>query len=204
MGTTRRRFDGYIVGVGTASGTRIVLGHWPRSPLGAFSDVMVEFTDGHRLLLAPTPEVRDFVTATYTFDDIALVPVDVTRSGRTWQVHAGDLTLRVDLGRTTMLGALLRMVPAAVASAPWFCRITDPVARVCLRGVRTRGSAGNGRREYYGALGQWRVNRIAAAWRGADLGSLQPIEPPVRFGFGSTPRAPSSTRIVTTVEVPRS
>ena len=32
-----------------------------------------------------------------------------------------------------------------------FCAAVDPVARVVMRGVRTRGSAGHGRREWYGA-----------------------------------------------------
>ncbi|MGW5372453.1 hypothetical protein ACWES4_30080, partial [Streptomyces sp. NPDC004011] len=50
------RFDGWIAGAGTSSGTRLVLGHWLRSPFGPFSDVMLERADGHRLLLAPTPE----------------------------------------------------------------------------------------------------------------------------------------------------
>jgi hypothetical protein len=52
-------FDGWIAGLGTTSGTRIVLGHWPRSPFGPISDVMLERGDGHRLLVAPvTPPVR--------------------------------------------------------------------------------------------------------------------------------------------------
>jgi hypothetical protein len=37
---------------------------------------------------------------------------------------------------------------------------------------------------------------------GVDLGTLTDVEPPVRFGFGSTPRHPSLARITTTVEVP--
>ena len=38
------------------------------------------------------------------------------------------------------------------------------------------------------------------AWDGADQGGLTPVEPPVRFGFGSTPRAPSLVRVVTLVQ----
>ena len=75
----RVRFDGWILGVGTSSGTRVVVGHWPRSPFGPVSDVMVEHPDGHRLLLAPQPEVAEFIATTYTFDQITLVPVTVGR-----------------------------------------------------------------------------------------------------------------------------
>ena len=72
------RFDGWILGVGTSSGTRVVVGHWPRSPFGPVSDVMVEHADGHRLLLAPQPAVAEFIATTYTFDQITLGPVTET------------------------------------------------------------------------------------------------------------------------------
>ena len=61
---TRYAFHGFIAGMGTAEGTRLVVGHWPESPLGSFSDVMVERADGHRMLLAPSEEVAGFVAAT--------------------------------------------------------------------------------------------------------------------------------------------
>lgn len=60
----RVRFDGWIAGMGTYSGTRIVLGHWLGSPFGAFSDVMLERDDGDKLLLAPTRETADSAAPT--------------------------------------------------------------------------------------------------------------------------------------------
>src|SRR2546423_15496332 len=75
MNAIRLRFDGWIAGLGTTSGTRVVLGHWPRSPFGAVSDVMLETPDGHRLLLASTRELADFVAATYVFDEVRVGPV---------------------------------------------------------------------------------------------------------------------------------
>ncbi|AHK34038.1 hypothetical protein OPAG_01213 [Rhodococcus opacus PD630] len=196
---TRWRFDGEITGLGTGSGVRIVVGHWSRSPLGEFTDVMVELADGHRVLLAPSEVVRDFVTATYVFDETVIVSVRCSRSGGSRTVEGGDLRVSFELGARTTLGRLLNLIPRALASAPWFCVVSDPIARVVLRGVRTRGTAGNGRREYYGAVDQWRVVGMSASWRGRDLGALQPVDPPVRFGFGSTPRTPAATSIVTTI-----
>ena len=55
------RFRGAIAGVGSTSGVRVVVGRWDESPYGAFADVMVETVSGHRVLLAPTAEVADFV-----------------------------------------------------------------------------------------------------------------------------------------------
>ncbi|MDH6288502.1 hypothetical protein ACNJ7E_38400 [Rhodococcus sp. NM-2] len=196
---TRWRFDGEITGLGTGSGVRIVVGHWSRSPLGEFTDVMVELADGHRVLLAPSDAVRDFVTATYVFDETVISPVRRSRSGGTRTVEAGDLRVSVEVGARTALGRLLNLIPRAVASAPWFCVVSDPIARAALRGVRTRGTAGNGRREYYGAVDQRRLVGMSASWRGRDLGPLRPVDPPVRFGFGSTPRTPAVTSIVTTI-----
>lgn len=64
------RFDGVIAGLGTDSGTRLVVGMWSASPFGAIADVMIEDAGGHRTLLAPRQEVADFIAATYVFDEI--------------------------------------------------------------------------------------------------------------------------------------
>ena len=196
----RLRFDGEIFGIGTYGGTRIVVGHWPRSHLGDLTDAMVEFPDGERLLIAPSEEVREFVSATYNFDRTIVADVSFASDDSRVVVSAGDLTVSFEIGSPTLLGRLLSFLPAAVITAPWFCVISDPVARVFLRGVRTRGTAGGGRREYYGARGQRRIQAASATWRGKDLGDLTDVDPPVRFGFGSTPRRPSMTLITTTID----
>ena len=92
-------------------------------------------------------------------------------------------------------------MPSRLATAPWWARLTDPVARVVLRGVRTRGTAGNERREYYGATDLHRITELAGSWQGNDLGGLAPVSPEPGFGFGSTPQRPSVTSIVTTIDV---
>ena len=66
---TRQRFRGRIAGVGSTSGVRVVVGWWHESPFGPFADAMVERADGHRILLAPTEQVRDLVATTYVFDE---------------------------------------------------------------------------------------------------------------------------------------
>ena len=71
----RRRFHGRIAGVGSASGVRVVVGRWDRTPWGPFSDAMVALPSGHRLLLAPTERVADFIASTYTFDEVRVEAV---------------------------------------------------------------------------------------------------------------------------------
>jgi hypothetical protein len=193
------RFDGFIAGLGTAAGLRVVVGHWPTSPLGAFTDVMVERPDGHRMLLAPTPDVADFVTGTYRFDEVCHVPVDATVSGDRWAVRTGPLELTFTVGRRSPLGMLLRAVPRRLATDRRWITAIDVVARRALPGVRTRGSAGQGRREYYAALDLHRLSGARVSWDGVDQGGLAPVDPPVRFGFGSTPTTPALVRVVTLI-----
>lgn len=196
------RFRGTIAGIGTASGVRVVVGHWLESPLGAFADVMLAEVDGTRRLLAPTDDVAAFVAATYRFDDVQVVPVEVASGGAHVEVVAGALVLRYSVGRRTPLGRALRLVPGRVATSPAWCRVTDPVARLVVRGVRTRGSAGGGRVESYGATDHHRIEAAHGTWQGRDLGVLAPMLPDPGFGFGSTPSAASVTTLVTTVSSP--
>lgn len=179
----------------------MVVGDWHDTPLGRFADAMVETAEGHRVLLAPTAEVRDFIEATYGFDEVRLEPIAVDGDTQVLRVRAASLRLDLRLGRRTPLGWAVSAVPGRVAAAPAWCALTDPVARVALRGVRTRGTAGGGRREWYGATDVHAIVSLAGAFSGQDLGELAPVDPPCRFGFSSTPRRPSVTSVVTTVEV---
>ena len=198
----RQRFRGAIAGVGSTSGVRVVVGHWPTSPFGSFADAMVETADGHRVLLAPSPEVAEFVEATYVFDEVRVeaVSVSVSVAGGSWEVRTPSLRLTLRVGRRTPLGRLLRAVPRRLAESPAWCALTDPVARVLLRGVRTRGTANGGRREWYGATDTRAITSIAGSFDGVPLGTLAPVDPPCGFGFSSTPRRPSVTTVVSTVE----
>jgi hypothetical protein len=197
---SRLRFDGWIAGVGTSSGTRVVLGHWQRSPFGPFSDVMIERADGERLLLAPSHRTADFVRGTYSFDLVRVVPVDVTVADDTWTVTAGPLVLRFTVGRRRPAGVLLRAVPGVLAARPAWAALTNGPAHLLPAHVRTRGRTGERRREWYGVRDMRPVGVVSAVFEGLDLGVMAPVEPPVRFGFGSVPRKPTLTRVTTTVE----
>nr|WP_313904680.1 hypothetical protein [Streptomyces sp. SLBN-118] len=89
-------------------------------------------------------------------------------------------------------------MPDSLATRPAWCALMDLPARL-IPGVRTHGMAGAGRREYYGAQDLLPVTAARAAFQGTDLGLLAPVEPAVRFGFGSAPRKPAVVRIITTV-----
>lgn len=197
-----QRFHGQIAGVGSASGVRVVVGSWQRTPLGSFGDAMVETAGGHRVLVAPSAEVAAFIEATYVFDEVRLEPIAVTSGRSRWHVESPSLSLDLTVGGRLPLGRVLRAVPVRVASSPAWATAVDPVARVALRGVRTRGTALAGRREYYGATDLHAVTALEGVFEGESLGTLAPVDPPCRFGFSSTPARPSVTTVVTTVVTP--
>lgn len=193
------RFTGRILGAGSTSGLRLVIGDWAHSPLGAFTDVMVATAEGRRLLLAPSAEVADYVASTYRFDEIVLVPVELQATAEQWRLRAGELSCRLWLGPRTGTGLLLRAVPDVIERSRPFAVVADPIARRLFPGVRTRGSAGGGRREYYGAHDQHRVTRLSGSWCGRSLGELADVAPSPDFGFSSTPARPCLTRVTTTI-----
>lgn len=202
----RLRFHGHIAGAGTSGGTRLVLGCWSRSPRGPFVDVMVQHPDGLRTLLAPNRWVAEFVSSTYTFEQVLEVPIRLERTGTgtgsRWNVSAGPLTWDFTVGRRSVLGHMLRPIPAPLGRTHTFARISDVVARRLMPGVRTLGSAGNERTEWYAAHDLHDLSESAADWSGTDLGSLTDVDPPAEFGFSSAPAQPSLTKLTSTVRIP--
>ncbi len=193
------------MGLGSSSGVRVVVGHWAASPLGAFSDAMVETASGHRVLVAPRQDVADLVAATYSFDEVRVEPLECVLAPTWLTFGSPSLRLSAGIGTRTSLGWLLRAVPTRVARDPAWCAVTDPVARLVLSGVRTRGRTGQGprdRREWYGATDHHRLHALAGTFDGRPLGTLAPVLPPATFGFSSSPPRPSLTRVTSTVEVP--
>ncbi|MGI8416089.1 MAG: hypothetical protein ACR2P2_07745 [Nakamurella sp.] len=194
------RFYGSIAGLGSTSGVRIVVGRWERSPLGTFADVMLEQPDGRRILIAPNERVAEFVADTYLFDETRLATVNISEpTANSRRVVADELDLQFTVGHRPHLGLLLRIVPKTLAASPMWNRLIDPVASRVIPGVHTRGAARSGRHEYYGAHDHRRIDSASGHWPGIPLGGLAPVVPAVRFGFSSTPAAPSVTSVITTV-----
>jgi hypothetical protein len=191
-------FAGHIAGLGTASGTRIVAGVWDTSPFGQFADVMLEQPSGHRILIAPRRDVADFVAATYAFDEIRVEPVSVARDDE-WSVHTRSLQLRFTPGTPLWVSPVLGLVPRRVRRTSSWARFCNPVAARLMPGVRTYGTAGGGRTEWYAATQVRRLTHARATWEGDELGALAPVTPPVRFGFASSPARPTLTALTSYV-----
>jgi hypothetical protein len=195
----RAVFRGHIAGFGTEIGLRIVVGLWLESPFGRFADVMYESRVGIRTLLAPTDQVADFVRGTYEFDEVHVVPVSARRLPDALAVHAGPLRVDVALGGPAPIDRVLRLVPRRFATNRTWLRALDPIASRVQPGAHTAGAAQAGRREYYGVLRSRAIVDVVGDIDGTDLGSLRPVDPPVRFGFASAPKRPQVLSVVTTV-----
>ncbi len=218
----RQRFRGRIAGAGSTSGVRVVVGWWHESPFGAFADAMVERADGRRILLAPTDEVA----ATRVGDlRVRRGAGRAVRGGGAFPPDAG--TFRVARHRRGCTGegsGAGWSVTVAVAAPDPGVRRPDAVGPPAADGARARwpralpgprrstpwlgwccvgcapaGSLASGRREFYGATDVCAVTRARGRFDGIPLGDLRPVDPPCRFGFSSTPRAPSVTHVVTTI-----
>jgi hypothetical protein len=190
-------FDGAIAGMGTSSGTRLVVGMWPLSPFGSVTAVMIERPDGHRILLAPSRELADFIAAAYRFEEVRITPVLRMRDGnKKWMVSTDELALTFDLSGRSAIGLLLLVLPRRLVRARWWATAINPVARLTMDGVRTRGRAGPGRKEWYSAQDVQKIEAVSARLDGVDLGELRPVIPAVRFGFASTPAEPSLVRVL--------
>jgi hypothetical protein len=192
-------FDGHIAGIGTGSGLRAVVGVWQESPFGPFADIMLQHPSGHRLLLAPRPDIARFIADTYSFDEVRVLPVSARLLPGELDVDAGPLSIRAHVGRRTVLGRALRAVPRRLAVHPRWLGAVSPLAALAAPGARTSGSAGSGRREYYGVSDLHSVAAAVVRFEGNDAGRLAPVHPPVTFGFSSVPPRPSLARVRTTV-----
>lgn len=195
----RRSFSGHIVGFGTTSGTRIVIGAWNRSPFGAFADAMIEQPNGHRILIAPRAEIAQFVAATYSFDEVRIEPISV-RADDEWSIHTRTMQARVTPGRRLWVSVPLSLVPAVVRRTPRWAKVCNPIAGRLMPGVQTYGSAGGGRQEWYAATEVRRLTHISATWEGDELGDLAAVTPPVHFGFASPPTTPTLTTLTSYVQ----
>lgn len=182
------------MGVGTTSGVRIVVGMWDRSPFGAFTDVFLELPDGTSVLLAPDEIVAAYVSGTYRFDTVSVVDVRARRTARGLELDAGALQVSVDVGTISPLGRLLRIVPKPVARDPRWLAAIDPIARLVAPGSGTAGSAGNGRREYYGVTGAHDVTGVRGTWAGGAPRNARAARPTRRVRLRLDAAGPAGRR----------
>jgi hypothetical protein len=198
-------FDGHILGASFASGDRIVVGRWLRSPFGPFADVMWCGPHGRRVLLAPDGRVRDFLAGHYAFDELHVDRVTAERTGTgAIGVSAGPVRLTVRPSGPGWASRLLALRPQGLRTARAWIDLEDRVLRPLVRPlfaaahVRTSGVTLAGARERY-AIHDFRHAEANASVDGVDLGPTAPCAA-AGFGFSEFPTTPAVVRVTSMFE----
>jgi hypothetical protein len=165
-----------------------VVGHWQSSPLGPVTDLMWATPGGERRLVAPSPEVAAFVAAVYRFDRTDVTALDGGLDEWHLRVAAPDLGLELSLEAGPGWRIPFRRPPSFTR---W---VEAPVARRLL-GVRAYGVSPSGVREWYRADAYRPVIAGRASLCGRELGPVEPLDPPLGFGFSEPPRRPSMVSV---------
>ncbi len=198
-------FDGHILGASFASGDRIVVGRWLRSPFGPFADMMWCRPDGRRVLLAPDARVRDFLAGHYAFDELHVERVTAERIGNgAIGASAGPVRLTVRPSGPGWASHLLALRPRGLRTARAWIDLEDRVLRPLVRPlfaaahVRTSGLTLAGTRERY-AIHDFRHAEANASVDGVDLGPTAPCAA-AGFGFSEFPTTPALVRVTSMFE----
>ncbi|MFL2696931.1 MAG: hypothetical protein ACJ0F6_00560 [Acidimicrobiales bacterium] len=187
------RIRGSISSAGFAGGNRFVVGHWERSPIGPFGDVMWGTPDGQRILLAGNQEVADFVTSIYNFDDVRIGDLQTESDGRVTTVKGLGLNLHLS-------GGIARVIPFSRPLS--FTRFIErPLAKI-LMGVETFGTSSRGVSEWYQAR-KWRwVKDGSVSVDGISLGSPLEFSEPINVGFSEPPARPAIVSLQVAIKFP--
>lgn len=207
MPRTIDRFAGAIAAAGFASGHQTVVGLWRHSPLGRFIDVMWILPDGHRVLLAPTTTVRDYVTGVYDFDETRIVPVLGGWDGDHVEVRAGPLELHLRPLPRDWRSWVFAARPRCLRRSPAWITVEDrlvaPLAGPMLGGgpgVRLAGVTPGGRREWFGVDDYRPLSEGALRVDGHDAGPMVPLRPGLGVGLSDFPSRPALVHLTTLIE----
>lgn len=200
-------FSGCIAAAGFETGETVVVGVWRSSPFGRFVDVMWVRPDGERVLLAPTPHVRDYVTSLYTFDRAEVVAVTGGFDGRAVAAEAGPVRVRLVAGERDLRSWLFALRPRRLRRSPAWITFEDRLARPVVGrliggadGVRAAGVAPGGQREWYGVDDYRRVESASLTVDGVDAGALRGLAADLGIGLSAFPTVPAIVSVGTLVE----
>ena len=184
-------FDGRISSCGFSSGNRIVVGDWKKSPLGPFTNVMWAKPDGTRVLLSPSEEHADYVSALYNFEEVHVVPIDVNRQRRGIDIVADSLNVSFEWKRG---------IGIPFSRPKWIISTIEQWVASAVFGTKTHGLTCNGLREWYCIYNLSSINHAEASYDGEDLGVVSKFEVDACFGFSEPPKKPSSVRLRSMIE----
>ncbi len=183
---TMEVFEGRVTSSGFPTGDKVVIGDWESSPLGPFTNLMWAKPDGTRVLIAPTQELADYVSALYSFEEVIVTPLEVSRGKNSIEIIS-------DIGRVDMAWGWV--FPLPFKRPLWFiANIEAPFARLFF-GTKTHGVTRNGWREWYHVRGLSRLVSAEVELEGRSSNKMSKSNRRVCFGFSEPPRMPLSVRV---------
>ena len=184
-------FEGRISSSGFSSGDRIVIGDWHQSPLGEFTNLMWARPDGTRILLAPSQEHADYVSALYMFEEVRIETIMVQREERTVRVKAGELDVMMEWGRGWSI---------PLPRPRWFIATIEQFFANLIFGTKTHGKTCNGLREWYCVRGIATIQQASAVYASENFGESCDFNTTACFGFSEPPTKPSSVKVRSMIE----
>lgn len=185
----------------------MVVGAWHASPLGPLADVMWVDPDGHRVLLAPTDAVADYVGGLYAFDEVRLVPVTGRVDARSVHLRAGPLQLCLAAGARTWRSWVFALRPRRLRRSPaWIAvedRLVAPLGPLLLGGapgVRLAGPTPGGRHEWYSIDDHRHLASGHLVVDDEDAGVLAPLRAGLGVGLSDFPTAAALVTLTTLIE----
>ena len=176
-------FKGRITSSAFESGDRIVVGAWKESIFGEFTDIMWAKKDGTRVLIAPTQEIVDYVTAMYSFDEVLLEEVTTSLSERKIGISCETMNLEFSWNRG---------YPIPFRRSLLFIQTIELFFARSIFSTRTYGVTKDNRKEWYAIDRVSHITSATAQIEGQDAGEFKPMKEPCKFGFSEAPKKPSS------------
>lgn len=201
------RWQGRIVATGWTSGEQTVIGLWSRSPLGRVIDVMWVRPDGRRVLLAPNDDAAASIADLYAFDEVRVVEVSGGCDADAVRVHAGPLTIHLDVGARDLRSWLFAGRPRFLRRSPAWISVEDRLVPVLGRpllggapGVRLAGPTPGGRHEWYGIDDYRPLAGGTLTLDGEPTGTLAPLRRGLGVGLSDFPTRPALVHVTTLIE----
>lgn len=181
-------FKGRITSSAFESGDRIVVGAWNDSIFGEFTDIMWAKKDGTRVLIAPTQEIADYVTAMYSFDDVILEEVTTSLTERSIKVNCNTMELEFSWNRGFSIPFKRSLL---------FIQTVELFFARMLFSTRTFGITNDNRKEWYAIDRVSHIKSATAKINGKNTGKFKSMTEPCKFGFSEAPKKPSSCLVRT-------
>ena len=181
-------FKGRITSSAFESGDRIVVGSWKESIFGEFTDIMWAKKDGTRVLIAPTQEIADYVTAMYSFDEVIIEEVSTSLSERSIKVSCNTMNLEFSWNRG---------FPIPFKRSLLFIQTIELFFAKLIFSTRTYGVTKDNRKEWYAIDRVSHIKSATAQINGKNAGGFRPMKVPCKFGFSEAPKKPSSCAVRT-------